>query len=101
MDENILCDVCNAPFFNDDSAITSEPCHFGRNNGYYCGLCYTFLLALKNNGVPNTTMRIELLMKYIKYLEENMAICLADKLNTVGNVVDASELFGEDYNGID
>ena len=96
MNEDLICDICNAPFFADDSEIANEPCHFGRSGGYYCGLCYMLLVALKNRGVPPTAMRMSLLAKYIDYVEDKTD---SKDLETVGNVVDASELFREDIDG--
>ena len=104
MNEDLICDICNAPFFTDDSQIASEPCHFGRSGGYYCGLCYTLLVALKNSGMPVTSMRMSLLMKYIDYVEDKTdpdRLETRKDLETCDNIIQASELFREDYNGID
>ena len=95
--DDLECDICAAPFFvHPTNVIADEPCHFSRNGGYYCGLCYSFLMALRNNGMTNTMLRTQVLMTYLKEFEDDYPI--------VDNVISAVKLFTtgrEDINGDD
>ncbi len=91
------CDICGAPFFSGDEVIAPEPCHFSKSGGCYCGLCYSFLISLKNHGMTNTVLRIKILTTYLKEVEGDYPITS----KTVDNVISASNLFRGSNNGDD
>tara|TARA_R100000656_G_scaffold120012_1_gene94105 strand:+ start:212 stop:550 length:339 start_codon:yes stop_codon:yes gene_type:complete len=100
------CDICGAPFFAGDEAIATEPCHFGRSGGCYCGLCYSFLMAMKNHGMTNTILRMQVLTTYLKEVEdtyppEQLNYHRKGKVKSVDNVISAINLFREGNNGDD
>lgn len=102
--DDVVCDICGAPFFTDDEAISIEPCHFGRNGGWYCGLCYSFLMAMHNHGMTDTVIRMQTITTYLKEIEDTYPKAQLNyhkkgKVQSVDNVISAVKLFRENNDG--